>query len=215
MTFFFLIGLCAFLILSCRWFLYVSEINSLWITSLENTLPSILWIFFSCHLWFPLLCKNFQVYLGPIFIFISIVIIVGGWSEKILIWFMSESVGPVFSSMRFIVSSLTFRTLFHFELFFFFFLFSFLRLAPAAFGSTQARGWIKATSTGLYHSQSNVWSEPFLQLHHNSGNTRSLTHWVRPGIEPTYSWILVMFVNQWAMKGTLIFELIFVYSVRE
>ena len=27
------------------------------------------------------------------------------------------------------------------------------------------------------------------------GNTRSLTHWVRPGIEPTYSWMLVGFVT--------------------
>ena len=28
-------------------------------------------------------------------------------------------------------------------------------------------------------------------IHHNHGNTGSLTHWVRPGIEPTSSWILV------------------------
>ena len=30
------------------------------------------------------------------------------------------------------------------------------------------------------------------------GNTRSLTHWVRPGIKSTFSWILVGFVNCWA-----------------
>ena len=30
----------------------------------------------------------------------------------------------------------------------------------------------------------------------------SLTHWVRPGIEPASSWILLGFVNRWAMKGT-------------
>ena len=34
------------------------------------------------------------------------------------------------------------------------------------------------------------------------GNTRSLTHWARPGIEPASSWILVGFVNCWAMEGT-------------
>ena len=30
------------------------------------------------------------------------------------------------------------------------------------------------------------------------GNARSLTHWVRPGIEPVSSWMLVGFVNHWA-----------------
>ena len=34
------------------------------------------------------------------------------------------------------------------------------------------------------------------------GNTRSLTHGARPGIHPTASWILVRFVNCWAMEGT-------------
>jgi len=35
------------------------------------------------------------------------------------------------------------------------------------------------------------------------GNAGSLTHWVRPGIEPKSSWILVRFVNHWTTKGTL------------
>ena len=34
------------------------------------------------------------------------------------------------------------------------------------------------------------------------GNTGSLTFWARPGIKPTSSWILVRFVNCWALKGT-------------
>ena len=34
------------------------------------------------------------------------------------------------------------------------------------------------------------------------GNTGSLSHWVRPGIEPASSWILVRLVNCWATKGT-------------
>ena len=29
-------------------------------------------------------------------------------------------------------------------------------------------------------------------------NSRSLTHWAKPGIEPASSWILVRFVNHWA-----------------
>ena len=37
------------------------------------------------------------------------------------------------------------------------------------------------------------------------GNTRNLTHWVRPGIESMSSWILVRFINHLAMMGTLNF----------
>ena len=33
-------------------------------------------------------------------------------------------------------------------------------------------------------------------------NTRSLAHWVRPEIKLASSWILVRFVNHWAMTGT-------------
>ena len=34
------------------------------------------------------------------------------------------------------------------------------------------------------------------------GNAGSLTHWLRPGIEPSSSWVLVRFINHWAMTGT-------------
>ena len=33
-------------------------------------------------------------------------------------------------------------------------------------------------------------------------NARHLTHWVRPGIEPVSSWILVRFLTCWATMGT-------------
>ena len=62
---------------------------------------------------------------------------------------------------------------------FFFFVLLF-RAAPAAYASSQARGQIGAIATGLCHSHS---------------NTRSLTHWMRPGIEPAPLWILVGFVT--------------------
>ena len=39
-------------------------------------------------------------------------------------------------------------------------------------------------------------------LHSNAG---SLTHWARPGIEPSTSWFLVGFVNHWATMGTPLF----------
>ena len=75
--------------------------------------------------------------------------------------------------------------------FFFCVLFCFVfRAAPKAYGSSQAKDQIGAIAAGLFHSHSNV---------------RPLTHWARPGIEPTYSWILVRFVNCWATEGTLDF----------
>ena len=63
----------------------------------------------------------------------------------------------------------------------------FFRVTPLTYGTSQARGRIGAAVTGLHHSHSNV---------------GSLTHWARPGIEPTSSWILVRFLNHWAVKGT-------------
>ena len=53
-----------------------------------------------------------------LFIFVLIFITLEGWSEKILLWFMSESVRPMFSSKSFIVSGLIFRPLIHFEFIF-------------------------------------------------------------------------------------------------
>ena len=52
------------------------------------------------------------------FIFAFISNILGGGSRRILLWFMSESVLPMFSSRSFIVSGLTFRSLIHFEFIF-------------------------------------------------------------------------------------------------
>ena len=58
--------------------------------------------------------------------------------------------------------------------------FFFVRATPTVYWSSQARGRNKATAAGLHHSHS---------------NTRSLIHWVRPGIEPASSWIRVGFVT--------------------
>ena len=53
-----------------------------------------------------------------LFIFVFIFITLGGESKKILLWFMSKSVLPMFSSKSFIVSGLTVRSLIHFEFIF-------------------------------------------------------------------------------------------------
>ena len=53
-----------------------------------------------------------------LFIFVFTVITLRGGSEKMLLWFMSESIWPMFSSKRFIVSHLISRSLIHFEFIF-------------------------------------------------------------------------------------------------
>ena len=53
-----------------------------------------------------------------LFILIFIFITLGGGSKTILLCFMSKSVLPMFSSRSFIVCSLTFRSLIHFEFIF-------------------------------------------------------------------------------------------------
>ena len=50
--------------------------------------------------------------------FVFIVNTLRGGSEKMLLWFMSESVWPMFSSKSFIVSGLRSRSLIYFELMF-------------------------------------------------------------------------------------------------
>ena len=77
----------------------------------------------------------------------------------------------------------------------FFFFFAISWVAPTAYGDSQGRGLIGATTASLCHSHSNagIWatSATYTTAH---GNTGSLTHWARPGVEPPTSWFLVGFV---------------------
>ena len=71
------------------------------------------------------------------------------------------------------------------------FFFGPFRATPVAYGGTLARGLIRAAATSLCHSHSNM---------------GSLTHWARPGILHTSSWILVGFVSampQWELPCTI------------
>ena len=82
----------------------------------------------------------------------------------------------------------------YFILLFYLFIFCLLRAAPTACGSSQAWAWIGAAAAGLHHGHS---------------NTRPLTHWMRPGIEPTSSWILVGSVTAepwWELQYFIIFD---------
>ena len=53
-----------------------------------------------------------------LFTFVFISMTPGGGSQRILLWFMSLSVLPMFSSKSFIVTGLQFRSLIHFEFIF-------------------------------------------------------------------------------------------------
>ena len=65
------------------------------------------------------------------------------------------------------------------------------RATTVAYRSSQAGSWIGVPAPGLPQPQQceiQALSATYTSAH---GNSRSLTHWARPGIEPTSSWILV------------------------
>ena len=84
----------------------------------------------------------------------------------------------------------------YFILFSFFLFFFFLRASLAPYGSSQTRGLIRATAISLHYNHNNgkIWaaSATYSTAHRNA---RSPTHWARPGIKPTSSWIPVGFVS--------------------
>ena len=107
-----LIRLFVFLILSCMSCLYILEINPLSVDSFANIFShseSYLFIFIVCFA----VQKLLSFIRSHLFIFVCISITLG--SKKILLWFMSKSVLPMFSSKSFIVSGLTFRSLIRFD----------------------------------------------------------------------------------------------------
>ena len=77
--------------------------------------------------------------------------------------------------------------------------------ATQAYGGPQARGPIRAVGCRPMPEpqQSQIWaaSSTYTTAH---SNVRSLTHWARPGIEPTTSWFLVRFISTvppWELPG--------------
>ena len=86
--------------------------------------------------------------------------------------------------------------------FIFIYLFLLFWAALSACGSSHARGQIRTAAAGLCHSHNKArattdWGTTA------QGNTRSLTHWTRPGIESASSWIIVGFISAaplWALQ---------------
>ena len=71
------------------------------------------------------------------------------------------------------------------------FFFGLFRAVPVAYGSSKARGWIRAMpqpqQRGIQAGSSNYITA--------QGNTGFLIHWARPGIKPASSWILIGFIT--------------------
>ena len=88
----FLIGLFVFLFLRCISCLYILENNPL-----SVALPILRAVLSSC-LWFHLLCKSLSLIRSHLFIFVFISITLVGISQRILLWFMSINVLPMFPS---------------------------------------------------------------------------------------------------------------------
>ena len=114
----FFIRLFIFLMLSCMSYLCILEISALSVASVaiifshsESCLFTLLIVSFIVQ-------KLLSLIRSHLFIFVFISITLGCGSERFLLWFMSKNALPMFSSKRFIVSGLTFRSLIYFEFIF-------------------------------------------------------------------------------------------------
>ena len=82
------------------------------------------------------------------------------------------------------------------------------RAVPVAYRSSQARGSNRSYSCQPMPQQLRFQgvSETYTTAHSNAG---SLTHWMRPGIEPVSSWIPVGFITTepwWELPSSLAFD---------
>ena len=79
---------------------------------------------------------------------------------------------------------------------FFFFFFSFLGPHPGHMEVSKARDQIRATATSLTPQPQQLEIRAvFVTCTTAHSNVGSPTHWGRPGIEPTSSWMLIRFVS--------------------
>ena len=107
-----------FLILSCMSCLCILEINplsvALFVIIVYHSDDSLFLYFIISFAVQKLLC----LIRSNLFIFVFISITLEGGPKRILWWFMSWSLPPMFSSKNFIVSVLTFKSLVHFKFIF-------------------------------------------------------------------------------------------------
>ena len=86
----------------------------------------------------------------------------------------------------------------------FFFLF---RAASAAYGISKAKASNQSCSCLPVYATATAMPNlsHICDLHCSLWQHGSLTQWVRLGIKPTSSWILIRFLTCWATMGTLVF----------
>ena len=94
---------------------YILEINNLSVASFASIFSHSEGCLFVPFMVFFAEQKLLSIIRSHLFIFGFVFIILGGGSKKILLWFISKNSLPMFSLKSFIVSGLTFRSLFHFE----------------------------------------------------------------------------------------------------
>ena len=88
--------------------------------------------------------------------------------------------------------------------------FCLFRAAPTAYGSSQARGWIRAVDADVYPQPQQHWVWAASVTYTTAcGNAGSLTHWERPGTEPISSWILVGFITTEPQQELLMEDFLF------
>ena len=95
--------------------------------------------------------------------------------------------------------------------FFYFLFFLLFRATPTAYVSTQARGRTGATAASLQQPQQHQIRAECVTYPTAHGNSGSTTHWARPRIEPTSSWILVAFVSTVPQQELLNFICLLIY----
>ena len=98
-------------------YLYILETNHLLVISFANIFSHSVGCLFILSI-FLLLCKFLSLIRSHLFIFAFISFVLGERAPKILLQLMSKSVLPMLSSRSFMVSSLKFRSLIHFEFIF-------------------------------------------------------------------------------------------------
>ena len=114
----FLVGLFLFLTLSCMNCLYTLEIKPLSVVSFAIIFSHSEGHLFTLHIVSFAVQKLLSLTRSHLFTFVFISITLGGVSYRILLWFVSLNVLPMFSSKSFTVSGFTFRSLIHFEFIF-------------------------------------------------------------------------------------------------
>ena len=110
-----------FLMLSHMCCSYTLDINPLRVISFANIFSHSVGCLFVLSMVSFAMQKLLSLIEYQVFIFAFISFALGDRSQKILLQFMSKSVLPMFSFRSFVVSSLMFRSFFHFEFLFYFF----------------------------------------------------------------------------------------------